>query len=138
MGIRRKRRDRYSTFCVLHSLTICSFRVFNLMWIREGGRIRLRRMSIAGTGGQCLMGPPDLKDGKMPVMLYNFGGAIFNLLFAVLALGLSFLYPPFPIRIPGKSKASGSWWILPRRLPPSRPGSYQPLGHNMSLCDIIN
>ena len=80
-------------FGLLTGYRFCSFRIFNLMWVKENGRIRLRRMSIAGTGGQCLMGPPDLKDGTMPVMLYNFGGAIFHLLFALLALGLSFLCP---------------------------------------------
>lgn len=62
-----------------------SFRVGSLMWIRQEGRVRLKRYSLAGTGGQCLMSPPDLRDGKMPVMLYNFGGALMNLLTALLA-----------------------------------------------------
>ncbi len=70
-----------------------SFRIFNLMWIRTDGRIRFRRLSIAGTGGQCLMAPPEPEDGKLPVMLYNFGGAIVNLATAVLCAGLSFLCP---------------------------------------------
>ena len=26
-------------------------------------------MSIAGTGGQCLMAPPEMRDGKIPVTL---------------------------------------------------------------------
>ena len=64
-----------------------SFRIFNLMLIRENGKLRLRRMSLAGTGGQCLMCPPDMKDGTMPFMLYNLGGSIMNLLSAVLLLG---------------------------------------------------
>ena len=67
-----------------------SFRIFNLMWIKENSGIRFRRMSLSGTGGQCLMNPPDLTDGKMPVMLYNYGGVILNTvsvpLFVVLAL----------------------------------------------------
>ena len=81
-------------FGLLTGYRFCSFRVFSLMWIRENGKIRLKRMSLAGTGGQCLMGPPELSDGKMPVMLYNFGGAILNLVSAALFLGLSFLCPP--------------------------------------------
>ena len=44
-----------------------SYRLGSLMWMRENGRIVLKRFSLAGTGGQCLMAPPDLKDGKMPV-----------------------------------------------------------------------
>lgn len=68
-----------------------SFRIADFMWQKEGDKIRLRRLSIAGTGGQCLMSPPDFKEGKIPVVLYNLGGAIFNLLFAVLFLWFSIL-----------------------------------------------
>ena len=81
-------------FGLLTGYRFCSFRVFSLMWVKENGKIRFKRMGIAGTGGQCLMGPPDLRDGKIPVMLYNFGGAILNLISAALSLGLSFLCPP--------------------------------------------
>ena len=70
-----------------------SFRVFSLMWVRLEGRIRLRRFSLAGTGGQCIMGPPDLTNGSMPVLLYNFGGAIFNALSIPVFLGVSLLFP---------------------------------------------
>ena len=67
----------------------CSFRVGSLMWMRaDDGRLRLRRLRLAGTGGQCLMAPPDMVDGRLPVTLYNFGGALANLLTAVLALAL--------------------------------------------------
>ncbi len=67
-----------------------SFRILNLMWMKDNGSIRFRRLSIAGIGGQCLMDPPDMKDGKIPVMLYNFGGAAINviasLFFCVIAV----------------------------------------------------
>ena len=78
---------------LLSGYRFCSFRVGSLMWLREGGRLRLRRLRVAGTGGQCLMAPPDLVDGRIPVALYNFGGALMNLLAALLALGLSLLVP---------------------------------------------
>ena len=78
-------------FGLMTGYRFSSFRVANLMWVKLDGRIRCRKLHIAGTGGQCLMIPPDLKDGKMPVMLYNFGGAIINLATAVLCVGLSFL-----------------------------------------------
>ena len=37
-----------------------SFRIASFMWIRENGKLRLKRHSLAGTGGQCLMTPPDI------------------------------------------------------------------------------
>ena len=77
-----------------------SFRIGSLMWLREDGRLRCRRLSIAGTGGQCLMGPPDLKDGRMPVLLYNLGGAIMNLLASAVAFGISLLTPPASVITP--------------------------------------
>ncbi len=32
-----------------------SFRIGSFMWLKEGGSLKLKRLSIAGTGGQCLM-----------------------------------------------------------------------------------
>lgn len=64
-----------------------SFRIFNLMWQRDSdGKIRLYRYKLAGTGGQCLLQPPPLKDGDMPYVLYNLGGVMFNFLLAVLGM----------------------------------------------------
>ena len=74
-----------------------SFRIFSLMWLKENGKIRFSRMSVAGTGGQCLMSPPDLKDGKMPVMLYNFGGALLNLFAALVFGGIMLLCPAWSL-----------------------------------------
>ena len=80
-------------FGLLTGYRFSSFRIFNLMLIKHDSRVQFRKLNIAGTGGQCLMIPPDLKDGEIPVMLYNFGGAIINLITAVLCFGLSFLCP---------------------------------------------
>lgn len=73
-------------FGLLSGYRFSSFRVASFMWIRQEGKLRFRRLSLAGTGGQCLMDPPDLVDGKLPVVLYNLGGSILNLLSAVLSL----------------------------------------------------
>ncbi len=70
-----------------------SFRIMNFMWMKDNGAIRFKRMSLAGTGGQCLMDPPDLKDGKMPVMLYNFGGAAMNVIASLVFGGIALLCP---------------------------------------------
>ena len=78
-------------FGLLSGYSFCSYRIGNLMWVKLPEGIKLRRMSIAGTGGQCLMTPPEPKDGKIPVFLYNFGGVLVNLIIAVL---LFVLYVP--------------------------------------------
>lgn len=80
-------------FGLLTGYRFISFRVSSFMWMKDNDRIRFKRMSIAGTGGQCLMAPPDLKDGKMPVQLYNYGGAIMNLIASAISGGLSLLCP---------------------------------------------
>lgn len=62
-----------------------SYRLGSLMILREDGRLRLRRLKIAGTAGQCLLAPPDWSE-DLPVMLYNLGGCLANLLMTVLCL----------------------------------------------------
>lgn len=57
-----------------------SFRIGNFMWLKEDGKLVHKKLSIAGTGGQCLMVPPEMKDGKIPVIAYNLGGSIMNLI----------------------------------------------------------
>lgn len=71
--------------------TFTSFRIGSFMWIREQGKIKLSRYSLAGTGGQCLMAPPEMSEGKIPYVLYNLGGPLFNGLLALLAF---ILYVP--------------------------------------------
>lgn len=70
---------------LLSGYRFSSFRIFSLMLVRERGRIRLKRFSVVGTGGQCLLSPPELRDGKIPVILYNLGGVLANVLFAALS-----------------------------------------------------
>lgn len=72
---------------LLSGYRFCSFRVGSLMLLREAdGHPRLRQLRIAGTGGQCLMSPPEMAEGRLPVTLYNLGGPLANLLTAALAL----------------------------------------------------
>ena len=76
-------------FGLLSGYHFSSFRIMSFMWVKEDGVLRFRRLSIAGTGGQCLMAPPELTDGKFPVLLYNLGGVLANLLLSGIAWGLS-------------------------------------------------
>jgi hypothetical protein len=61
------------------------------MWVKEGESVKFKRHSIAGTGGQCLMSPPDIQNGEMPVVWYNLGGSLMNVIFGLLFLGGFFL-----------------------------------------------
>lgn len=68
-----------------------SFRVFNLTFINEQGKIRIKKFSIAGIAGQCLLTPPDLPLDKIPTSLYNAGGVLANLLVLAIVLPLMWL-----------------------------------------------
>ena len=70
-----------------------SFRIGSIMWVKDvdTGKILRKKLKVAGTGGQCLMSPPDLVDGQFPVMLYNLGGVIANVAVSALFLGLYFI-----------------------------------------------
>lgn len=68
-----------------------SFRIFNLTFIKIDGKIRVKKFSVAGTGGQCLLSPPDLPLEKIPTGWYNAGGVLANLLLLALALPLFLL-----------------------------------------------
>lgn len=80
-------------FGCLTGYRFLSFRIGSLMWVRgEDNKIHRKKFSLAGTGGQCLMSPPELVEGKLPVVLYNLGGSILNLLFSVVCLVLYFIW----------------------------------------------
>ena len=63
-----------------------SFRIFSFTWIRQGGKVRMKRFSVSGTGGQCLLAPPEKPDEEIPVTLYNIGGVAMNFLTVLVAL----------------------------------------------------
>lgn len=70
----------------------CSFRIGSLILVKTEGKLKLKRYALPGTAGQCLMAPPDMADGKIPYVLYNLGGSLFNLLFSLAVfLGSLFL-----------------------------------------------
>jgi hypothetical protein len=62
---------------------LVSFRVGPLMFIPKEKGTEIKSLRIAGTAGQCLMSPPDMAEGRIPVTLYNLGGALANLLTAI-------------------------------------------------------
>lgn len=80
-------------FGLLTGYKFSSFRVFSWVLMLDNGKLRVKRYNIPGTGGQCLMIPPELVDGKMPCFLYNLGGCIFNALTAIACVALSGVLP---------------------------------------------
>ena len=51
-----------------------SFRIFSLTLLRRDGRYIVRRFNIPGTGGQCIMLPPEGDAAKVPFVIYNAAG----------------------------------------------------------------
>ncbi len=78
-------------FGLLTGYRFSSFRIFSFMWVKEGESVKFKRHSIAGTGGQCLMSPPDIQNGEMPVVWYNLGGSLMNIIFSTIFLVCFFL-----------------------------------------------
>ncbi len=63
-----------------------SFRVGNLVLVEQDGKLKWKKMTVMGTGGQCLMIPPECEFEKCPFFLYLFGGGFANLLTGGIAL----------------------------------------------------
>ncbi|MDE6161908.1 MAG: hypothetical protein K2F77_09655 [Muribaculaceae bacterium] len=69
-----------------------SFRIFSFTFVRDAaGRLRVKRFSLAGTGGQCLLCPPERPLEEIPVVWYNAGGLLANLLAFLVVLPLMWL-----------------------------------------------
>ncbi len=78
-------------FGKLSGYRFASFRVFGLMLVKENDRIKAKRYSLKGTGGQCLMLPPSDDWEHMPVLLYNLGGSLLNIISVGVFFGLFLL-----------------------------------------------
>lgn len=74
-----------------------SFRIFSFMLVKDSGKLKLKKLTIRGTAGQCLMIPPDFDDGKIPVFLYNLGGSLLNLITALIGIILYIVFADFPL-----------------------------------------
>ena len=71
-------------FGLMSGYGFSSFRIGSMMWVKQDGKIRLRRFSLAGTGGQCLMVPKGEAESKAQLIMFNLGGVIANVVFAAL------------------------------------------------------
>ena len=64
---------------LLSGYRFLSFRVGSFTLLRQNGRLVLRRFYLPGTGGQCLLEPPD--GDEVPFRLYNLWGAAWPICF---------------------------------------------------------
>ncbi len=80
-------------FGLLTGYRFSSFRSGSLMLVKEGDKLRLRRLKVPGTSGQCLLIPPEPVDGKIPYALYGMGGVIVNVSLSLVALIAWLLLP---------------------------------------------
>lgn len=74
-----------------------SFRVGSSMIVKDQGKLAFRKLKLAGTGGQCLMKVPDMKDGEYPFKLYNLGGSLLNALVGAACMIIYFLVDAGPV-----------------------------------------
>lgn len=72
----------HMVFGLMTGYGFVSYRVGGLMLQKTKDGLKLKKMSLAGTGGQCLMSPPEYNNGNFPYVLYNLGGVVMNLLLA--------------------------------------------------------
>ncbi|MBE5803508.1 MAG: M50 family metallopeptidase [Clostridiales bacterium] len=97
----------HALFGMMTGYKFLSYRVGSLMWEKGAdGKVRLSRFSLAGTGGQCLMSPPEYNGGDFPYVWYNLGGVAVNFLLSVLA-GVALMI--FPV---GKWVSVALWMLL--------------------------
>lgn len=77
-------------FGLLSGYKFSSFRIGNTILIKNKYKYKLKKLNIVGTAGQCLMSPPDLINNKIPVLLFNFGGSLMNLLTSILFIIIAY------------------------------------------------
>ena len=70
---------------------LVALRIFGLMLVRRGRQFVLASSHIPGTGGQCLMSPPDRPTAQCRLTLYNAGGFAANLITAAASLAVLLL-----------------------------------------------
>jgi len=68
-----------------------SFRVGNITLVKRDGKLQWKKTTVAGTGGQCLMIPPECEPTECPFFLYLLGGGLFNIITGGIAFGIGIL-----------------------------------------------
>lgn len=74
---------------LLSGYEFASFRVFNIMIVKRNGKYLRKKFHLVGTGGQCLMAPPQPFRPDYPYRLYNVAGGLTNLIIAAICLAIA-------------------------------------------------
>lgn len=118
---------------MLKGYKFVSFRIFNYTIIKIDGKLRIKKFAVAGTGGQCLLTPPDLPLEEIPTGLYNFGGILANIIVLVIVLPFFLLdLNPFVAEALGVFAAVDALMILGNGIPMMAGGASND-GYNMKL-----
>ena len=118
---------------LLTGYNFVSFRIFNYTLLKEDGRFRIKKFAVAGTGGQCLLAPPELPIEKIPTGWYNFGGVLANIVMLVISVPFFFLdLNPFAAEALGIFVAVDAIMILLNGIPIMANGVGND-GYNMKL-----
>lgn len=81
-------------FGLLSGYHFTSFRIGHMILIKKKDGFKLKQYYLAGTGGQCLLSPPDMKDNTIPYVLYNLGGVIMNGIVFFICFLMTLSMPP--------------------------------------------
>lgn len=75
-------------FGLLTGYKFNSIRFGKLMLVKKEGKLLFCHYNMPGTGGQCIMTAPEGDAENMPVVLYNLGGLIVNLVLLLIGAGM--------------------------------------------------
>lgn len=78
-------------FGLMTGYKFVSFRIFDRTLVRIDDKFKIKRFSVGGTLGQCLMSPPEKPLERIPTVWYNFGGVAMNLIALLLVLPVLFV-----------------------------------------------
>ncbi len=84
---------------LLSGYSFLSFRIFNIMIVKKNGKYAFKTLKLAGTGGQCLMAPPDKNYNDIPYFLYNVMGGGANIIFSIFSFAITALTNNLPLQI---------------------------------------
>ncbi len=94
----------HMVFGCLSGYSYSSFRIGSFILVKKQDKLVLKRFTLPGTGGQCLMKPPAYSE-DMPVVMYNLGGCLFNFIFGAVGIILAFVFADnvfiFPLSLAG-------------------------------------
>lgn len=123
----------HMVFGLLTGYGFVSFRVLRWTWVRKDGRLVVRKYSLPGTLGQCMLSPPkgyaDMADA--PYVLYHLGGVLANLIVTAILMGVSLLLSGSYGRIVCSGLALAGFLLACTNAIPNEPGKLNNDGRNL-------